>query len=329
MKLSVVIPAYNAERFIYKSYQSILNQGVEDFEIIYVDNNSTDGTLEEIKKLCKIDDKLSWYIQNIQGAGPSRNKGLSKAKGRYVYFFDVDDEIYPDALKKMISTLDNNPDIEAVFGKMIKSPKGISQTVKPRDETNRLTKKSKPFWGLRWFSNLSTVVGPPAFLYRREVFDKIGNYNIALRIGQDTALDIKLGMTCNVAFLDTYIYLYFKHTNSTIEQFKEVTPRAELQWPRFVHEHLPFYLNQNPGKEFNQLFLNQLYNILAKRIYFTKGLYNRYSLKKKLFFEIKPLRPASLIRVYLYLLILFPFSFVMKFYSYYIVPYIVKNNNTV
>jgi glycosyltransferase involved in cell wall biosynthesis len=324
MKLSVIIPAYNASQFILKSYNSILNQNIEDFEIIYVDNNSSDTTLQDIKKLCETDQRVSWYVQETQGAGPTRNKGLEKAKGNYLYFFDVDDEIYPNALHKMIDVLDANPDIEAVFGKMMKSSKGISESSKQLDETNNLIIKPRPFWGLQWFSSLKTVVGPPAFLYRKEVFDKIGGYNEALRIGQDTALDIKLGMTCNVAFLDTYVYLYFKHTASTIEQFKEKTSRATLQWPRFVKEHLPFYLNNKHEKQFGQMFLRQVYNILAKQIYSTKGLTRRYAFKNQLLSEIKSLNLPLLIRLYLNFLVIFPFSYVLKFYSYYLVPYIVK-----
>ncbi|MDB9961757.1 glycosyltransferase [Oceanihabitans sp.] len=327
MKLSVIIPAYNAERFILKSYHSILNQDIKDFEIIYVDNNSSDATLKEIKKLSAIDDRVNGYIQEVQGAGPTRNKGLANANGKYLYFFDVDDEIYPGALNKMITVLDNNSNVEAVFGKMVKSNRGICDTVKPQNETDSVILKPTPHWGLYWFSSLKNAVGPPAFLYRKEVFDKIGNYNVDLRIGQDTALDIKLGMTCNVAFLDTYIYLYYKHEASTIEQFKETTSRATLQWPRFVKEHLPFYLNLNAGVEFNRMFLRQLYIILAKQIYLTKGISKRFRFKKKLLSEIKPLRPSLIIRLYLIFLVIFPYSFVMKFYSYYIVPYIVKNNN--
>ena len=324
MKLSVIIPAYNASQFITKSYYSILNQNIEDFEIIYVDNNSSDTTLEEIKKLSNTDERVFWYVQKTQGAGPTRNKGLEKAKGNYLYFFDVDDEIYPNALNKMIDVLDHHPNIEAVFGKMMKSDKSISETPKPRDETNELLIKPKPFWGLQWFSSLKKVVGPPAFLYRKEVFDKIGGYNEALRIGQDTALDIKLGMTCNVAFLDTYIYLYFKHTTSTIEQFKETTPRATLQWPRFVEEHLPFYLNNKHETEFGKKFIRQLYHILGKQVYAAKGLANRYTFKNQLLSEIKAVKPPFLIRFYLNFMVLFPFSSVLKFYSYYLVPYIVK-----
>src|SRR5690606_10978216 len=107
-----------------------------------------------------------------------------------------------------------NPNVDAVVGKMVKSHKDLQNTVKPADETNEVTFKEKPYWGMKWFSSLRNVVGAAAFLYRKSVFDTIGNYNVNISMGTDTAVDIKLGMLCNVAYINTYIYLYFKHFDS-------------------------------------------------------------------------------------------------------------------
>src|SRR5690606_30252273 len=221
MKLSVIIPVYNGADFIEKSYNSIINQQLADFEILYVDNNSKDNSVEKIESLIQTDARVKLLIQTKQGAAPARNKGIEKAQGDYIYVFDVDDEIYPGALNRMVGVLDSYPDMDAVFGKMVKSYQGISETEKPTDETHEIIFKEKPYWGLYWFENLKHVVGPPAFLYRSNVFSKIGYYNEEIKNTEDTALDIKLGMTCNVAFLDTYVYLYFKHALSTIEMAKK------------------------------------------------------------------------------------------------------------
>ena len=245
MKLSVVIPVYNGAIFIKKSYHSIVNQQLDDFEILYVDNYSKDGSLEKIKEFVEKDSRVKILIQKKQGASSARNMGITNAKGKYIYVFDVDDEIYPNALNKMISVLDEYENIDAVFGKMVKSYKGISETLKPSDETSEVILKDKPYWGLYWFSNLKHVVGPPGFLYKSTVFSKIGMYNESIRNNEDTALDIKLGMTCNIAFLDMYVYLYFKHEDSTIQQSKKTMPRAFMVWPRLVKEHMPFYLNND------------------------------------------------------------------------------------
>ncbi|MEP2171025.1 glycosyltransferase family 2 protein [Polaribacter sp.] len=325
MQLSVVIPVYNGADFITKSYHSILNQQLEDFEILYVDNNSADASVECIEKLCLKDSRVQLLKQPKQGAAPARNLGIEKATGKYVYVFDVDDEIYPGALHKMIAVLEDNPEVEAVFGKMVKSYKGIAETLKPTDETNKVIFKEKPYWGVHWFSSLKNVVGPPAFLYRKEVFEKIGVYNEDLRIGQDTALDIKLGMTSNVAFLDTYVYLYFKHQGSTIQQTKRNENMIFYTWVRLVKEHLPFYTIHKTPIEFNKILVGQIYSSMGKLIFYTKGFSERITKYKEIMLEIKPLMLPLYLRIYLWLLILFPFSYVLKFYVYYLVPFY-RNN---
>src|SRR5690606_23000849 len=114
--------------FIEKSYQSIAQQNVDDFEIIYINNNSTDDSVNRIKYYTSQDNRVVLMEQPKQGASAARNMGIQAAKGKYVYVFDVDDEIFPNALNRMISVLDKYPKASAVFGKMIKSHKGISET---------------------------------------------------------------------------------------------------------------------------------------------------------------------------------------------------------
>ncbi|QXP78214.1 MULTISPECIES: glycosyltransferase family 2 protein [Winogradskyella] len=325
MKLSVVIPVYNGANFIQKSYQSILNQELEDFEILYVDNNSVDTSVLEINKLVNQDSRVQLLIQSKQGAAPARNLGIENAKGEYIYIFDVDDEIYPTALHKMIAVLDANPDVEAVFGKMVKSYKGISETKKPNDETNNVLFKEQPYWGMYWFENLKYVVGPPAFLYRKTIFERIGSYNENIKNTEDTAFDIKLGMTSKVAFLDTYVYLYFKHSTSTIEMAKRKENLVSLHWTRFLKSHLPFYLENDVPLRYKQLLYAYFYKTIGKRIYQTDGFFNRNSLRKVLLQEIAPIKLPLLLRIYLFKLTLLPFSFLLKFYVYYLVPFYMKN----
>ncbi|MBU2939572.1 glycosyltransferase [Lacinutrix sp. C3R15] len=325
MQLSVIIPVYNGAEFIEKSYHSIINQQIEDFEILYVDNNSKDASVQNIQKLIAKDTRVKLFKQPKQGAAPARNLGIEKAIGSYVYIFDVDDEIYPEALHKMLAVLDGHPKVDAVFGKMVKSYKGIAETIKPKDETHNVIFKEKPFWGVHWFSSLKNVVGPPAFLYRKKIFKEIGLYNEELRIGQDTALDIKLGMTSNVAFLDTYVYLYFKHHASTIQQTKKNENMIFYTWVRLVKEHLPFYAKHKTPKKFDKILVSQIYSSMGKLIFYTKGYSERKVKYKEIMLEIKPLEIPFYLQSYLWLLILFPFSYILKFYVYYLVPFYIKH----
>ncbi|TDU34412.1 glycosyl transferase family 2 [Gelidibacter sediminis] len=324
VKLSVVIPVYNGADFIDKSYHSILHQSIEDFEILYVDNNSSDDSVLNIKHILEMDSRVRLLHQAKQGAAPARNMGIKAAQGEYIYVFDVDDEIYPEALNSMMQVLDSYPDVSAVFGKMVKSYKGIAQTKKPTDETGGVNIQETPYWGLKWFSNLKTVVGPPAFLYRKTVFETIGLYNESITNNEDTALDIKLGMTQRIAFLDTYVYLYFKHSESTIEQTKREIPRAFMIWPRLVKEHLPFYLENKTPKRFQELLFSQLFQAMGRQLVYTTGISTRVHLKRELYLDLKSISVPFAIRIYLTILSILPLENLRKVYGYYIVPYAVK-----
>ncbi|WP_299123538.1 glycosyltransferase family 2 protein [uncultured Winogradskyella sp.] len=326
MKLSVIIPVYNGADFIEKSYDSILNQQLEDYEILYVDNNSKDASAEHIEDIVRKDERVRLLRQPKQGAAPARNLGIENAKGDYVYIFDVDDEIYPEALNKMIFVLDSHEEVDAVFGKMVKSHKGILETIKPNDETDKVILKEKPYWGLFWFSNLKDVVGPPAFLYRRNIFSKIGAYNESIKNTEDTAFDIKLGMTSNVAFIDTYVYLYFKHSSSTIEIAKKKENVVAMHWTRFVNSHLPFYIENEVPLLYKELLYGYLYKTTAKRLCKTKSFGQRTDLLKEIRTEIKPVRFPVLLRFFLFIMTFLPFSIILKFYLYYLVPYFIKNH---
>lgn len=326
MKVSVVIPVYNGAHFVIKSYQSIIDQKLGDFELLYINNNSTDTTEFEIKKLQQKDVRIHYHFQPKQGAAIARNMGIKSAKGDYVYVFDVDDEIYPDALNRMITVLDSNPTTDAVFGKMVKSYKGISETVKPSDETHEVILKDAPYWGLHWFSSLLNVVGPPAFLYRKRVFETIGLYNEELENDEDTALDIKLGMISNVAFLDTYVYLYFKHNNSTIQQTKKKGGMIFHTWKRYTKEHFRFFLENDVPLRYKELLFGQLFSMMGKLIYHTEGFKNRKRQFEDLLVDIEPLIVPSYIKFYLTILVFLPLKPLLKFYVYYLSPWYVEKH---
>lgn len=317
MKLSVIIPVYNGVDFINRSYQSIINQQIDDFEILYVDNNSIDTSVEEIKKLVEVDPRVKLFFQTKQGAAPARNEGIKYAQGEYVYMFDVDDELYPNALNKMIQVLDTYSDMDAVFGKRIKSYSSIEDTVKPEVETDEVIFKSRPYWGLHWFTSLRNFFGTPAFLYRKHVFDQIGFYNEDLRIGEDTALNVKLGMMSKVAFLDSYVYLYFKHKNSTIQKVKSNENMIFHTWLRLTKEHLPFWINSERNETFKRILFPQLYSAMGKIIYHTKGLGNRFRTFKQISSDIHPLKLTLSIKLYLLILVILPIEILLKFYVYY------------
>ena len=110
--ISIIIPAYNAEKYIEKCLQSIIYQEYKDFEVIIVNDGSTDNTKEICKKYADLDSRIRLISTENKGAGSARNTGLTEAQGRYISFIDADDfvsENYYSRMYKMIE--EGNADI--------------------------------------------------------------------------------------------------------------------------------------------------------------------------------------------------------------------------
>ncbi len=93
MKISVIIPVYNAEKYISKCIDSVLAQSYEDWQMILVDDGSKDNSLEICQKYANIDNRIHVVHQVNAGAGAARNTGIAQASGEYVVFIDSDDYI--------------------------------------------------------------------------------------------------------------------------------------------------------------------------------------------------------------------------------------------
>lgn len=109
IKISVIIPIYNAEKYLEQCIKSVLSQTLKELEIICVDDGSTDDSALIIKKLISQDKRIRLLYQTNQGAGIARNQALDKAKGKYVTFLDADDYyIDKDALRLMFEACEAN-----------------------------------------------------------------------------------------------------------------------------------------------------------------------------------------------------------------------------
>ena len=102
-QISVILSAYNEERFIRKAIESVVNQTLEDIEIIIINDGSTDDTLDIINSYADKDKRIVVIDQENIGLGASRNKGMKIAKGEYVTFLDGDDWFREDAFEIAIS----------------------------------------------------------------------------------------------------------------------------------------------------------------------------------------------------------------------------------
>ncbi len=113
LTVSVIMPAYNSEKYISGAVESLLAQTFQDFEIIVVNDCSTDNTVEKVSSFADKRIKILQTPQNIGAAG-ARNLGLQHAQGQYIAFLDADDYAYPTRLEEQVSFLEKNTAIDLV-----------------------------------------------------------------------------------------------------------------------------------------------------------------------------------------------------------------------
>lgn len=101
MKVSVIMPCYNAGRFLAGSVQSVLDQTMGDFELLIIDDGSLDDSLAIARRFEAADSRVRVFHQENRGVSAARNAGMSHASGEYVTFVDGDDLLVPDALERM------------------------------------------------------------------------------------------------------------------------------------------------------------------------------------------------------------------------------------
>ena len=100
LKVSVIVPVYNGEKYLVRCMDSIVGQTLKETEIICVDDGSSDRSPEILDEYARRDNRVRLISQRNAGAGAARNRGLSEAKGEYLSFLDADDFFEPDMLER-------------------------------------------------------------------------------------------------------------------------------------------------------------------------------------------------------------------------------------
>ncbi len=186
--VSVVIPVHNRPIELKRSVGSVLSQTYENFEVIIIDDCSSDQTFSVTRALYKADDRISAYSNPTHGGSAySRNEGVKKSKGELIAFLDSDDEWFPDKLEKQTILMDDreNTVLFAYFllkrgRRLIKEGPGMIRTGNIRQALLK-----------GWCPPLTSLT-----MLKREHFEKAGGYSNDLKSMQDYDLLIKLSEFC-------------------------------------------------------------------------------------------------------------------------------------
>jgi len=111
--ISIIIPTYNVARFIPSTLESVFAQTYQDFEVIVVNDGSTDNTKEVLKSY---ENQVKVIHQENQGRNPARMRGFQEAKGEFLLFLDSDITMAPDMLEVLVKALEENPEASYAYG---------------------------------------------------------------------------------------------------------------------------------------------------------------------------------------------------------------------
>lgn len=294
-----------------------MQQDIEHLELIFVDNNSTDDSLNQLQEI-KV--KNSWVkvaSESKQGAASARNKGIEIAQGDYIYFFDVDDVLLPGALATLMGILNEHPELASVHGCMHKSYDEDLPVVHQNAQTFSI--KSPPQLGLEWMSSVVLIQGTPSFLHRRETIKALDGFREDLLIGEDSEMHIRLALQFTVGVTNRLIYVYRRHVQSTTSQYNRSISKAGQYWPRIARGHLAYYHQQEVPGGFLPLLSRQICLNIARQVIEQPRFSQRKMKLAELYRDIGDFDLPWYIRQYLNILCIVPTQWAYKFFAYFVV----------
>nr|WP_302305392.1 glycosyltransferase family 2 protein [Ruthenibacterium lactatiformans] len=223
-KISVIVPVYNAEKYLGWCVNSILNQTFRDFELLLVNDGSTDGSLEICNNYAALDSRVRVITKENGGVSSARNQGLQEARGEYIQFVDSDDCIQPQMMEVLLETMSTySADIVFCGIKIVKIESGVPHPVV--DLTSDCLGKEcvydkKLFWEnmMCFFWETSIMEGPCNRLYRlRIIQDKALRFPEDMSYGEDCVFNLGYYNHVNTAvFLREPYYYYIWHENESL-----------------------------------------------------------------------------------------------------------------
>ncbi len=267
-KVSVIIPTYNYAHFIAEAVESVLAQTFPIFEIIVVDDGSSDNTEEVIKHF---GDKVRYIKQKNSGVCAARNNGVKNACGDFIAFLDADDTWLPEKIEKQITKFDEDSQIGLVHCEMREFDTETGKTV-------RLHLEGEEGWvadELLLFEKPVVIGCGGSILVSRKAFEAVGGFDINLKVGEDWDFCYRVARKFKIGFVREILADYRNHGSNSHLNVKEMERSVKI-----FHEKA-FNTNDKNILSLRRKSYGNFYKILAGS-YFTAGSYQsfiKYSLK--------------------------------------------------
>jgi glycosyltransferase involved in cell wall biosynthesis len=212
--VSIVIPCYNAQRFLAETLESAFVQTYPRTEIIVVDDGSTDATAQLIRSC---GDRVKAEFDCNRGASAARNRGTALARGEFIQYLDADDLLLPDAIERRITVLrETNADVAySDWEKLVEGPEGLFEV------GDRITRRIEDLHPKAEIAQLNFWAPPAALTYRRTIIEKIGGWKEWLPIIQDARFIQDAGLVGGRFVYAPGVGARYRVTNSSLSRRNE------------------------------------------------------------------------------------------------------------
>jgi len=220
-KITAIMPTYNRGRFIADAISSVLAQTYADFELIVVDDGSTDNTAEILEKFNS--SKIRYFYKEHTCAPDTLNLGLKHAKGDFIIIVDSDDMILPKAFEELLGEFDRDPKIDVVYGDFILMDQFGKQIGKLKHQNfpnNKVLIES-----FVWNNPLPS----PGTMVRKKCYDEVGFYDpFFTTLAYDYELWTRMLRSYKFKYVHKYLYCWRKHSSSLSGPNKESVYDADV-----------------------------------------------------------------------------------------------------
>jgi glycosyltransferase involved in cell wall biosynthesis len=257
INVSVIIPTYNHGNYIFDAIQSVLAQTYSEYEIIVVDDGSTDNTRKTLESLVGLSN-FRYVYQANQGQSVARNHGIRLAKGKYISFHDADDLSAPTKLEKQAAYLDSHPAVGLVhsgFSKFDNSGNDLGY----RDVT-KIKGWFYPGILLEW----EVLIGTTSVMVRAEVFHEVGLFDQQMLRAQDLDMWRRIARKFPLGVIPEPLSMYRVHpSNESSELVSKAVPYFEMYLRKAFSED-PSLDRRFQTLAFAKLYENLSHNYLAR-----------------------------------------------------------------
>jgi glycosyltransferase involved in cell wall biosynthesis len=205
-KVSILTTVYNREKYIAACIDSVMASTYQDWELIIVDDVSSDGSVSIAQRYEQKDARIKVYVNEKNlGDYPNRNKAASYAKGKYLKYLDADDLIYPRGLEVMVHTMEQFPEAGL----------GISQKVAEDVKPYPFLMEPKETFRREFLKRGVLGLGPTGTIIRRDAFETLGGFTGTRYIG-DTEMWYKIALTYPVVKMEDNLIFWRQHDDQEI-----------------------------------------------------------------------------------------------------------------